>query len=666
MQKLYSILKRIPTTGFEAWILCRLSSVATILVFAMLVAAYLMMPVVPMMQDDFLIKQEISVTFYDRDNKVIGRRGIKLDDSRKLEDYPQYLIGAILNTEDRRFFSHYGIDPIGTARAIVVNSNGQKVQGGSSITQQVAKNLFLNGERTLMRKIHEAFLAVWLENNLSKEEILKLYLDRSYMGGGVYGMTEAAHYYFNKPIEDINIVEAATLAGMLKAPQKYNPLTHPEASLGRTQVVINSMIERGLVDPVEVDDIKQWPTETMKPRQIATPDYFLDWAYDEVRRDYMAGRFGKNKVLHVYTAFDMRTQAHAEGVIERTLQKQEDAFDFDQVAMVIMDVDGTVRSMIGGVSYEDSSFNRVTKALRQPGSSFKPIVYTAAMKEGLLDANTIVTDRPVCIGTWCPKNYSGSYSGSMPAWMAMAKSINSVPVQLNIQMGRGNSLKDARRRIIDTAHDLGIQTAMHDSQSLPIGSVEVTPLDMATAYSTFANGGYRARPRAYREVKTSIGETIYRFDTSKDRVLTERIVQNMNFMLNKVVEQGTATAVRMPNQTIAGKTGTSNNYRDAWFVGYTGTQVAAVWAGNDDGSGMNSMTGGSIPARIWREVMEESLKGETAKAPPYLNLPVVAVAKKDQPKPPKVTAAKEYPPEAEEKPKEFVNPITAIFRAIFD
>lgn len=656
----------IPTSGYKAWILCRLSSATTMLAGALLVALFLMQPVVHLMQEDFLIKQEISVTFYDRDNKVMGRRGIKLDDSRKLEDYPTYLITAILNTEDRRFWTHYGIDPVGTARAVVVNSNGQKVQGGSSITQQVAKNLFLSGERTLMRKIHEAFLAVWLENNLTKEEILKLYLDRSYMGGGVYGMTEAARYYFSKPIEDINIIEAATLAGMLKAPQKYNPLSHPEASMGRTQVVINSMIDRGLVDPDEVDDIKQWPTETLKPRQIATPDYFLDWAYEEVRKDYQEGKFGKNKVLHVYTAFDMRLQAHAEGVIERIIEKQEDAFEFDQVAMVIMDVNGTVRTMVGGASYEDSSFNRVTKALRQPGSSFKPIVYTAAMKEGLLDANTVVTDRPVCVGTWCPKNYSGSYSGSMPAWMAMAKSINSVPVQLNIQMGRSSTMRDARKRIINTAHELGVKTEMYDSQSLPIGSVEVTPLDMATAYSTFANGGYRAKPHAYREVKNSAGEIIYRCESSKDRVLSEKIVQNMNFMLNKVVEQGTATSVRMPNQTIAGKTGTSNNYRDAWFVGYTGTQVAAVWAGNDDGSGMNNMTGGSIPARIWREVMEESLKTETAKAPPYLNLPIVAVAKKEPPKPPKVAAAKEYPPEAEEKPKEFVNPISALFRAIFN
>jgi len=645
-----------------------LSGAMTLGLFGMLALFLLMMPVLPIMQKDVLFKQDISVTFYDKDGQVLGRRGIKLDDSTPLDGYPSYLLQAVLNTEDRRFWSHNGIDPIGTVRAALSNSKGKSTQGGSSITQQVAKNLFLSNERTFQRKVNEAFLAVWLENNLSKDEILKLYLDRSYLGGGVHGVTEAARLYFGKVPEDINIIEAATIAGMFKAPVKYNPASNPQESMRRTQVVLNSMIEQGLVKPQEVDDAMNHPTPTVKTKSIFTPDYFLDWAYEEVRRAYNEGKLGKDKVLHVYTGFDSKTQQHAETVIDRYLEQQGKNFQFDQVAVVVMDVDGLVRSMVGGVDYAESAFNRASKGMRQPGSSFKPIVYAAAMREGLLDANTVVIDRPTCVGRWCPKNYSGGYSGSMPAWLAMAKSINSIPVQLNIQMAKNGTIKEARARIIDTAHEMGMRSQMYDAQSLPIGSVEVTPLDMAVSYAVFANGGHRVEPRAWREIKNSNGDVLLRDDKLGPRVFDDKVVQNMNFMLGKVVEQGTATSVRMPGQAIAGKTGTSNSYRDAWFVGYTGTQVAAVWAGNDDFTPTKRMTGGSVPARIWRDVMEESLKTQVAKAPPFMTIaPVVVAAAKPKPaERPVVQQEVEYPPAVEQRTEEVKNPFKALFKAIFD
>ncbi len=655
--------------GKKRFWLAVLSGMMTGSLVGMLALLYLMTPVMPIMREDVLFKQDISVTFYDKDGQVIGRRGIKLDDSTPLEGYPDYLLQAILNTEDRRFWNHNGIDPIGTVRAAMSNSKGRSTQGGSSITQQVAKNLFLSNERTFRRKVNEAFLALWLENQLSKDEILKLYLDRSYLGGGVHGVTEAARYYFGKQPEDINIIEAATIAGMFKAPVKYNPAVHPEESMKRTQVVLNSMIEQGLIKPHEINDAMQHPTPTVKVKTTFTPDYFLDWAYEEVRKVYLDGKLGKDKVLHVYTDFDPKTQQHAERIIDQYLEKQGESFRFDQVAMVIMDVDGYVRNMIGGVDYAESAFNRAAKGMRQPGSSFKPIVYAAAMREGLLDANTVVIDRPTCVGRWCPKNYSGGYSGSMPAWLAMAKSINSIPVQLNIQMARGGSIKEARSRIIDTAHEMGMRSQMYDAQSLPIGSVEVTALDMATSYAVFANGGHKVEPRAFREIKNSGGELLFRYEKNTGRVFDDKVVKNINFMLGKVVEQGTATSVRIPGQSIAGKTGTSNSYRDAWFVGYTGTQVAAVWVGNDDFTPTNRMTGGSVPARIWRDVMEESLKAQVAKAPPFLEIPPIVVAQPKTPKPvtrPVVQQEVEYPPAVEPRVDEPKNPFKAIFNAIFN
>lgn len=588
--------------------------------FGMLVLAMLAQPAIKEFNENILHKQQLAVTFYDRNGDLIGRRGIRLDDSLALEDYPKYFIDAVLATEDRRFYSHWGIDPIGTLRAFMHNNrNVGSVQGGSSITQQLAKNLFLSNERTLERKVKEAFLALALEFHLSKEEILKLYLDRAYMGGGSYGATEAARHYFNKSAKDISVSEAAILAGLFKAPSRFSPEANPEESRKRWLTVLENLRVTKKIDEEQYEEALLYPPRTNVFKDNTAANYYLDWAWEEIKRLEARGLLGDHKVLRVTTTLDLKVQRHTEDVVTKQLEVADNKFNVEQAAVVTMTSDGAVLAMIGGNDYRDSAFNRATKSLRQPGSSFKPFVYAAAVDAGILDKDTVVTDRPTCIGRWCPKNYNGGYAGSMPAWQAMAQSINTIPVQLSIQLGKDeSSVKAGRARIIDMARTMGIESDMYDAQSLPIGSVEVTPLDMAAGYATLASGGFKSKPYAVTIVKNTAGETVYEHQVEKQKVITDRVVGNLNFMLHRVVEQGTATAAKITGQTIAGKTGTTNAYKDAWFIGYTGAIVTAIWMGNDDNTSSARMTGGSLPARTWRMIMEEVVKTQPTKPMPLV------------------------------------------------
>lgn len=592
-----------------------------ILLVIMIMIVIVAQPAMREFNENILHKQQISVTFYDRNGDLIGRRGIRLDDSMKLDEYPKYFLDAVLATEDRRFYSHFGIDVVGTFRAIANNQKSEKIQGGSSITQQLAKNLFLSNERTMERKIKEAFLALALEWNLSKDEILKLYLERAYMGGGSYGAAEATRYYFNKSAKDLSVSEAAVLAGLFKAPSKFSPENNPDESKKRWLTVLDNLrVTRSITDE-QFEEALIYPPQLNVLKDSTAANYYLDWAWEEIRELENRGLLGDSKVFKVTTMLDLKVQRHAESVMDKQLEEADDKYGTEQVAMVIMDTSGGVISMIGGNDYRESSFNRATKALRQPGSSFKPYVYAAAVEAGILDKDTIVTDRPTCIGKWCPHNYNGSYSGSMPAWQAMAQSINSIPVQLSIQLGKeSSSVKVGRKRIIDMAYKMGVRSELYDAQSLPIGSVELTPLDQAVGYTSLANGGYKVKPYAIKEIKNSQGETVYITEPQREQVLNERVVSNMNFMLNKVIEQGTGTGAKIQGQTIAGKTGTTNAYKDAWFVGYTGSLVGSIWMGNDDNTSSERMTGGSLPARTWKLVMEEALKTQPVKPPPFLTL----------------------------------------------
>ncbi|MGO4388881.1 transglycosylase domain-containing protein [Microvirga sp. 2YAF29] len=557
-------------------------------------------------EDDWLKTQDLAVTFLDRYGQEVGRRGLHLDDSYKLEDFPDHMIKAALATEDRRFYEHWGIDPIGTFRALVVNAQGGGVmQGGSSITQQLAKNLFLTNERSLERKIKEAFLAIWLEYHLTKDEILKLYLDRAYMGGGTHGVVAAADYYFGKPAKDLTLAESAMLAGLFKAPTKYAPHVNLPAARARANQVLVNMVDSGFATEGQIQTARRNPATPVNRTRETTPDFYLDWAYDQVKRLAADKKFGTERVLTVKTPLDTALQRHSEQALEDILRQHGRQYRAGQGALVVMDVDGAVRTIVGGRDYGQSQFNRATGGLRQPGSSFKPFVYAAALTTNpKLKPSSIVVDRPVCLGNWCPQNYGRSFSGSMPLVSALARSINSIPVIMSLEIGKGNA-KAGRAIIVDTAKRMGLTHPLTDSSSLPIGAAEVTVIDMAASYAVFANGGKRADPYAAWEVRNSAGDIIYRHDrdTPPKQVLETRVVNDMNFMLNKVTTEGTGKRAALEGIPVAGKTGTTNGYKDAWFVGYTGNLVAGVWFGNDDSKPMNNMTGGTLPAQTWHDIM---------------------------------------------------------------
>ena len=572
--------------------------------------------------DDWVKKSELAVTFLDRYGNEVGSRGIRHNDAIPLDQFPDHLIKATLATEDRRFYEHFGIDIPGLFRAMLTNARaGGVVQGGSSISQQLAKNLFLSNERTIERKVKEAFLAMWLEVRLPKNEILKLYLDRAYLGGGTYGVDAAAQYYFNKSARDVTLAEAAMLAGLFKAPSRFAPHINLPAARGRANIVLDNLVEAGFMTEGQVFGARRNPAMAVDRRDERAPNYYLDWAFDEMKK--LADTLPKSvhdRVFVVRLALDVNLQKHADKSVESLLRQYGREYKAKQAAAVLMDIDGSVRAMVGGRDYGESQFNRATDALRQPGSSFKPYVYATALATGTIKPTSIVVDSPVCIGNWCPKNYSGGFSGSMTVTHALVRSINIIPVKLSIQLGNGNP-KIGRAKIRETAKAMGLRTPLPDTPSMPIGADEVTVLDHTGGYATFVNGGKAITPHAILEVRTGSGELIWRFDRDGKKpvqVITPQVANDMNMMMSKVVEEGTARRAQLDGIKAAGKTGTTNAHRDAWFVGYTGNLVCGVWYGNDDYSPMGQMTGGSLPAQTWKEIMAYAHQGIELKSIPGL------------------------------------------------
>jgi len=574
--------------------------------------------------EDWLKKSDLAVTFLDRYGNPIGSRGIKHNDSIPLEDFPDNLIKATLATEDRRFYDHFGIDIAGTARALVTNAQAGGVrQGGSSITQQLAKNLFLSNERTIERKVNEAFLAIWLETRLTKNEILKLYLDRAYMGGGTFGVDGAAHFYFNKSVRDVNLAEAAMLAGLFKAPTKFAPHINLPAARARANVVLDNLVDAGFMTEGQVFGARRNPAFAVDRRDENSPNYYLDYAFDEMRK--LVDTFPKSYVERVFvvrTAIDMNVQRAAEEAIENELRQFGRDYHATQAATVVADLDGGVRAMVGGRDYGASQFNRATDAYRQPGSSFKPYVYTTALLNGF-KPTSIVVDGPVCIGNWCPQNYGHSYSGAVTLTQAITRSINVVPVKLSIAIGGKGGPKAGRAKIVEVARRFGIKAPLPDTPSLPIGSDEVTVLEHAVAYATFPNKGKAVTPHSVLEVRTGAGDLVWRWDRDGPKLrqaIPSSIAADMAGMMSHVVSEGTARRAALDGIPTAGKTGTTNAYRDAWFVGYTGNFTCAVWFGNDDYSPTNRMTGGSLPAQTWHDIMVAAHQGVEIKELPGVGM----------------------------------------------
>ena len=562
---------------------------------------------------DWKSKGDLAVTFLDRYGNEIGKRGINQSDAVPLGEMPDYLVKAVLATEDRRFYDHFGIDVPGTLRALVENLRANAVvQGGSSLSQQLAKNLFLSNQRTIERKIKEAFLALWLESHYTKNQILKLYLDHAYMGGGTFGVEAASEFYFGKSVKDINLAEAAMLAGLFKAPSRFAPHINLPAARARANEVLTNMVQAGFMTEGQVIGARRHPADVIEhDNDTNSPDYFLDWAFQEVKdfRDY------EDRVLVVRTTIDMGIQKTADDAIANTLQQFGKSYRVSQGAAVVVSPDGAVRAMVGGRDYGESQFNRATDAQRQPGSSFKPFVYATAMMNGF-NPKSIVQDAPICIGNWCPHNYGGGFSGPVTLTTGLVKSINVIPVRLAQAFGRD--------KIVETAKKMGITSELRITRSLPLGASEVKVVDMAGAYAVFANGGYKATPYAFTQILTSSGKVLY--DRRQDktppvRVLPENVVAEMNGMLVQVPEWGTGRRAKLDGIRTAGKTGTTSDYRDAWFCGFTGNYAAAIWLGNDNYTPTRRMTGGSLPAQTWREIMTFAHNGIDLKPIPFIDNP---------------------------------------------
>jgi penicillin-binding protein 1A len=649
-ERFSAFMDKFHVSGWRRWLLVEpLSEGATWGMAGLLLMLALAVPAFrETSDDDWLKKSELAVTFLDRYGNPVGSRGIKHNDAIPLEDFPDHLIKAVLATEDRRFYEHFGIDVPGTFRAVLANTRaGGVVQGGSSVSQQLAKNLFLSNERTIERKVKEAFLALWLEVRLTKNEILKLYLDRAYLGGGTFGVDGAAHYYFNKSVRDVTLAEAAMLAGLFKAPTRFAPHVNLPAARARANIVLDNLVEAGMMTEGQVFGARRNPATAIDRRDENAPNYYLDWAFDEMNK--LANTFPKTQIERVFvvrTALDVTLQRQAEAAVENSLRQYGREYRARQAAAVVMDLDGAVRAMVGGRDYGTSQFNRATDALRQPGSSFKPYVYATAMQDGLIRPNSTIVDAPICLGNWCPQNYTRSYSGTVTVTHALMKSINTIPVRLSVMLGNGNP-KIGRPKIIQTARKMGLRTPLPDSSSMPIGAAEVTVLDHTAGFATFPNLGRAVTAHAILEVRTANGEVVWRFDRDGKKpepVLRPQVAMDMNMILNKAVEEGTGRRAILEGIKVAGKTGTTNAYRDAWFVGYTGNYVTGVWFGNDDYSPTNRMTGGSLPAMTWRQIMDYAHQGIEAKALP-------GVAPGPTPPAPQVAVANTAPKAADVPPR---------------
>ena len=533
-----------------------------------------------------------AVTLVAADGSMIHRYGDLAGATVQVDDLPDSLIAAVLAIEDRRFYSHIGIDLRGVARAMVANvAAGRLVQGGSTITQQLAKNMFLTNERTLLRKVQEALLALWLEVNYTKDEILSAYLNRVFLGPGIYGMDAAARQYFGVPATAVNLRQSAILAGLLQAPSRYSPASNPELALRRSETVLNAMVDAGfLTAEAREDGTDVVPTPPRRPTSGSGDRYFADWISGQVPQFV-----GYDPVdLRVTTTLDAELQRRAEAIVADHLAGEGEQLGVGQAAVVVLRPDGAVAAMVGGRSYSGSQFNRATQAERQPGSAFKPFVYLTALAEGL-HPDDMVQDGPVRYGNWQPRNFGGQYAGWITARQALARSANTVAVRLTEQIGVDGVIATARR--------LGITTDLRSDLSLALGTSEVTLMELTAAYAGILNHGTAVWPYGIDRIDTQAGDLAYiRQGSGAGSAIDPAVAWQITDMMEDVLTEGTGRAAALARPA-AGKSGTSQDYRDAWFIGFTADYVVGVWVGNDDGTPMDGVTGGGLPARIWRDVM---------------------------------------------------------------
>jgi penicillin-binding protein 1A len=559
-----------------------------------------------------------SVTLLAADGSMLASYGDLYGQAVTVGDLPPYLTQAIVATEDRRFYDHFGVDLRGLARAIYVNiSEWRLVQGGSTITQQLAKNVFLTPDRTLRRKGQEMLLALWLEQRFTKDEILSLYMNRVYFGAGTYGVDAASQRFFGKPAAFVTPYEAAMLAGLLRAPSSYNPVTDDEAADQRARLVLQNMVAAEFLAPAEADKIAaEGRTQSNVVDSDRTGQHFADWVMDQVS-SYVGF---VDRDLVVVTTLDPKLQRLAQVQLVSVLDKDGPERNASQAALVSMTPDGAVRAMVGGRDYSTSQFNRATQSLRQPGSAFKAFVFLAGLEHGVITPETMMIDSPLSVDGWKPDNYQSKYYGPVTVRDAFARSLNSVAVQISEQVGRP--------RVTEMARRLGITADLTPGPSLALGSSGVSLLELTGAYATLDNSGQGVWPRGIEEIRDRNGAVLYRREGSgPGQVLNPLQVAQMLDMMSAVVQWGTGRGIQL-GRPVAGKTGTGQDYRDAWFVGFSAELVTGVWVGNDDNSPMKAVTGGGLPARLWQAYMREALKDE-----PVRPLPIPANIAMAEPEP---------------------------------
>jgi penicillin-binding protein 1A len=552
----------------------------------------------PPIQSLEIPKRPPTIQIVGMDGSVLAQRGEMAGANVALKELPPYLPKAFIAIEDRRFYSHYGVDPFGIARAAVTNLLHRGVsQGGSTLTQQLAKNLFLTQERTLQRKLQEAELAIWLERKHSKSEILELYLNRVYFGSGAYGVEAAAQRYFGKSAKNVTLAEAAMLAGLVKSPSRLAPNRNPEGAEQRAKTVLTAMADAKFITDAQAQASIGHPSYNVKPAGAGTVNYVADWIGEVL--DDLVGQIDQN--ITVETTIDPQLQSVAEAAIIDELAAKSVKFNVTQGALVAMTPGGAVRAMVGGRNYAESQYNRAVTAKRQPGSAFKPFVYLTAIESGLTP-ETIRQDAPLDVKGWKPENYTHEYFGSVTLTQALAMSLNTVAVRLGLEVGAKN--------VVRTAHRLGISSKLDANASIALGTSEVSVVELVGAYAPFANGGLGVSPHVVTKIRTDKGKVLY--DRPADQlgqVIEPRHVAMMNAMMRETLISGTARKAEIPGWVAAGKTGTSQDFRDAWFIGYTSKLVTGVWLGNDDNSPTKKATGGGLPVEVWTRFMKAAHQG---------------------------------------------------------
>jgi penicillin-binding protein 1A len=539
-----------------------------------------------------------TIQIVDMDNRPLARRGDLAGPPVSLRSLPSYVPNAFVAIEDRRFYHHYGVDPFGIARAFVANVLHRGVaQGGSTLTQQLAKNLFLTQERTLTRKLQEVLLALWLERKFSKTQILELYLNRVYFGSGAYGIEQAAQHYFGKPAKELSVAEAAMLAGLVKSPSRLAPTRNYREAEKRARIVLAAMTELHFISPANEKVALARPPHVVAQSNNGSVNYVADWVMDAVND--VIGHVDEDVV--VKTTIDASLQASAGQALDDELSAKGAKSRVSQGALVAMTPNGAVRALIGGRNYAESQFNRAVAARRQPGSAFKPFVYLTALEHGLTP-DTVRDDAPINVRGWKPENYEHDYLGPVTLSRALALSLNTVSVRLTLEL--------TPQAVVRTAHRVGIASKLEPNASIALGTSEVSPLELVGAYAPFANGGFAVIPHVVERVTTAKGKPLYvRPQGQLASVIEPRDVAMMNGMLEQTLTIGTAKHASLPGWTAAGKTGTSQDFRDAWFIGYTAHLVTGVWLGNDDGTPTKRVTGGSLPVEIWSRFMREAHQG---------------------------------------------------------